>query len=312
MIPLPPNKILVTGASGFIGKHLTNKLSKNNYTVITVTRRSFPPISSTTNWFSILSKSIDTIIHLAARVHLMQDNATDPMAAYRETNTASTLNLAQQAADAGVRRFIFISSIKVNGEGLDIPYTEEMHPNPSDAYAVSKWEAEKGLLKIAQKTDMEIVILRPPLVYGDGVKANFLRMLQWINKGIPLPFGAIQNQRSLLYIGNLIDAIQICITHPSAANQTFLIGDSSPLSTSELIKKLAHYSHKPTRLFNIQPSVLRNTLALLGKKQEAKRLLSSLTLDNQHICNTLKWTPPFSTDEGLAQTVNALSSKDIK
>lgn len=302
------SQVLLTGAPGFIGRNLVRALIYEKYIVHPVSRTNFGEITPITNWSKLLSNDIDTIIHLAARVHLMQDTASDPLSAYRATNTTSTLNLARQAAEADVRRFIFLSSIKVNGEGRDTPYTEQDSPNPSDPYAISKWEAEQGLLEIAAKTGMEVVILRPPLVYGAGVKANFLRLIHWVEKGIPLPFGGIHNQRSLLYIGNLIDALRICIEHPSAANQTFLIADDIPLSIADLIRKIAVYLHKPSRLFNISPQILLPLLTLIGRKQEAERLLGSLLVDNQYICNTLNWKPPFSIDQGLEQTLNAYQS----
>ncbi|MDD5394695.1 MAG: SDR family oxidoreductase [Thiothrix sp.] len=295
---------LITGASGFVASHLCPKLADKGYTFRPISRTTFGNITPNTDWSSVIS-GVDCVIHLAARVHLMQDSATDPLAAYRATNTSSTLNLARQAATASVRRFIFLSSIKVNGEGRDTPYTEQDPPAPTDPYAISKWEAEQGLLEIAAKTGMEVVILRPPLIYGAGVKANFLRLMQWVEKGIPLPFGAVANQRSLLYIGNLVDAIRVCIEHPAATNQTFLVCDNEALSTAELIRKMAtHFQRKP-RLLNIPPAILLPLLTAIGRKQEAERLLGSLLLDNHKICQTLGWQLPFSVDAGLAQTVMA-------
>lgn len=302
-------KILVTGSSGFVGIYLCHLLQKHGHQLVPISRTNFGTIEPNTDWNSVI-QNVEIVIHLAARVHLMQDTATDQLSAYRAANTANTLNLARQAANMGMKRFIFLSSIKVNGEGRNIPYTEQDTPNPTDPYAISKWEAEQGLLKIAAETGMEVVILRPPLVYGEGVKANFKTMMQWVDKGLPLPFGRINNQRSLLYIGNLIDAIRICIDHPKAANQTFLISDGIPLSTSVLLHKLARYLQRPSRLFYLPPPLLLHSLALLGKRQEAKRLLSSLTLSNQLICNTLTWQPPYSTDSGLALTAQAYSSND--
>jgi UDP-glucose 4-epimerase len=279
-------------------------LSQHGYTLRSISRTTFGNITPNTDWSSVIS-GVNCVIHLAARVHLMQDSATDPLAAYRAANTASTLNLAHQAAAAGVRRFIFLSSIKVNGEGRDIPYTEQDPPAPTDPYAISKWEAEQGLLEIAAQTGMEVVILRPPLIYGAGVKANFLRLMQWVEKGIPLPFGAVTNQRSLLYIGNLVDAIRVCIEYPAAANQTFLLCDNEALSTAELIRKMAARFQRKPRLLNIPPAILLPLLTAIGRKQEAERLLGSLLLDNHKICQTLGWQPPFLVDAGLAQTVTA-------
>jgi UDP-glucose 4-epimerase len=296
--------VLITGASGFVASHLCPTLADKGFALHPISRTIFGEITPTTNWTNALA-GIDAVVHLAARVHLMQDSAADPLAAYRAANTASTLNLARQAAAARVRRFIFLSSIKVNGEGRNTPYTEQDVPSPTDPYAISKWEAEQGLLEISAQTGMEVVILRPPLIYGAGVKANFLRLMQWVEKGIPLPFGAVTNQRSLLYIGNLVDAIRTCVEHPAAANQTFLVCDNEAFSTAELIRKMAtHFQRKP-RLLNIPPAILLPLLTAIGRKQEAERLLGSLRLDNHKICQTLDWHPLFSVNTGLLQTVTA-------
>lgn len=300
---------MVSGANGFVGTQLTQNLAQTNYSVVPVTRQNFGDIASSSDWTQVLSGGVNVVIHLAARVHLMKDNATDPLTAYRTANTASTLNLARQAAAAGVRRFIFLSSIKVNGEGRETPYTELDTPNPTDPYALSKWEAEQGLLDIATQTGMEVVILRPPLIYGAGVKANFLRLMQWVEKGVPLPLGSIHNRRSLLYLGNLVDAIRICIEYPAAANQTFLVCDNTALSTTALIHKLAQQFGQTPNLLNIPPRLLQTLFSLIGRKQEAERLLGSLRLDNSKIRQTLNWQPPFSTDAGLAQTIAAYRKK---
>lgn len=295
---------LVTGATGFVGTHLISHLSKQGYLVSPISRANFGDITPFSDWGSALS-GIDTVIHLAARVHLMKDDTANPLAAYRTTNTASTLHLARQAAAAGVRRFIFLSTIKVNGEGLETPYTEQDIPAPGDPYAISKWEAEQGLQEIAAQTRMEIIILRPPLIYGPGVKANFLRLIQWVERGIPLPLGKVSNQRSLLYIDNLVDAIHTCIEHPAAANQTFLVCDNESLSTAELIRKMAVQFQRKPKLLNVPLTLLLPLFSMLGRKQEADRLLGSLLLDNRKIRQMLEWRPPFSIDEGLAQTIMA-------
>lgn len=296
--------ILVTGATGFVGTHLTSHLSTHGYHISPITRTGFGEITPSSEWGPVLS-GIDTVIHLAARVHLMKDDASDPLTAYRAVNTDSTLHLARQAAKAGVRRFIFLSSIKVNGEGREAPYTEQDTPAPGDPYAISKWEAEQGLQEIAAQTGMDIVILRPPLIYGPGVKANFLRLLQWVERGIPLPLGRVSNQRSLLYIGNLVNAIQICIEHPAAANQTFLVCDNEALSTAELIRKMSKQFQRNPKLLNVPLPILLPLFSILGRKQEADRLVGSLLLDNRKIRQMLGWRPPFSFDEGLAQTIMA-------
>lgn len=250
-------KALVTGATGFVGKALCAGLSASGYGVVPAVRcNSGLPhemvvgnLDASTDWRSALS-GCDAVVHLAARVHVMDDTSQNPLALYRETNTEATLNLARRAAQAGVKRFIFISTIKVNGEGRDEPYRETDAPAPKDAYAISKWEAEQGLQRIARETGLEVVILRPPLVYGPGVKANFLRLMRTVEKGWPLPLGAIRNRRSLLYLGNFVDAIRLCVEHPAAAGQTFLVDDGQPVSTPDLIRAVAHAMGRPARLLS--------------------------------------------------------------
>lgn len=224
----------MTGASGFVGQALCAELLRHGYCVRGAVRQvegrtalqevgesvAVGAINAATDWTAALD-GCEVVVHLAARVHVMDDKAVDPLAEFRETNTEGTLNLVRQAVRAGVKRFIFISSIKVNGEGRDAAYLETDTPAPADAYAISKWEAEQGLQRIAADTGLEVVILRPPLVYGPGVKANFLRLMQLVQKGWPLPLGAIHNRRSLLYLGNFVDAIRLCVEHPAAAGQTF-------------------------------------------------------------------------------------------
>ncbi len=227
------------------------------------------------------------------------------MRLYRATNTEATLNLARQAAQAGVKRFVFISSIKVNGEGRDAPYRETDAAAPEDAYAISKWEAEQGLRQIARETGLEVVILRPPLVYGPGVKANFQRLLQMVRRGWPLPLGAIHNRRSLLYLGNFVDAIRLCVEHPAAAGQTFLLDDGEPVSTPELIRAVARAMGRPARLLAVPVGVLEFAGALLGKRAAVARLTGSLWVDSSAIRSRLGWTPPFSMEAGLAATVAA-------
>ena len=238
--------IAVTGATGFVGQALCSHLLAHDHAVVPVVRHAsglageviVGNIDGATDWQPALS-GCDAVVHLAARVHVMDDTAHDPLALYRATNTDGTLNLARQAAAAGVKRFVFISSIKVNGEGRDAPYRETDMPAPEDAYAISKWEAEQGLQQIAADTGLEVVILRPPLVYGPGVKANFLRLLQTVKRGWPLPLGAVRNRRSLLFLGNFVDAIRLCVEHPAAAGQTFLLDDGQAVSTPELIRAVA-------------------------------------------------------------------------
>jgi UDP-glucose 4-epimerase len=245
----------------------------------------------------------DAVIHLAARVHVMRDTVADPLALYRATNTDATLNLARQAAQVGVKRFVFVSSIKVNGEGRDAAYREIDAPAPEDAYAISKWEAEQGLWQIAQETGMEVVILRPPLVYGPGVKANFRRLLDTVARGWPLPLGAIENRRSLLFLGNFVDAIRVCIEHPEAAGQTFLIDDGQPVSTPELVRAVAHAMRRPARVLAVPVGVLEFAGVLLGRRAAVARLTGSLWVNSSLIRSRLDWTPPYSMAAGLAETV---------
>ncbi|WML90399.1 SDR family oxidoreductase [Thiothrix lacustris] len=297
--------ILITGTTGFVGSALLPALSQHHQTR-PITRTEFGDLLPTTDYTAALTHA-DVVIHLAARVHVMQDTATDPLAAFRNTNTAGTLNLARQAAAAGVRSFIFLSSIKVNGEHTTAsnPFTTDDTHIPTDSYGISKYEAEQGLRELAVQTGMEVVIIRPPLVYGPGVKANFLSMMRWLHKGIPLPLGAIHNQRSLVALDNLVDLITTCIDHPAAANQTFLVSDGEDLSTTELLQRLSHALGKPARLLPIPQSWLETALTLVGKRAIAQRLCGNLQVDISKTRDLLGWTPPLSVDEALRQTAQA-------
>ncbi len=307
--------ILLTGHSGFIGSNLAKALLRHGYRMRAAGRRNAQApyhdfckvgcIDINTDWSSCL-RDIETVIHLAARVHILDDQATDPLSEFRKTNTEATLNLARQAAKSGIRRFIYISTIKVNGQQTPcgIPFTENDPPQPEDHYALSKLEAENGLYEIAAQTGMEVVVIRPPLVYGPGVKANFLRMLELLYSGLPMPFGAINNQRSLLYIENLIDLIMVCIEHPNAANQLFLAADGEDLSTAELLKRLSLFLGKPARLFKIPNWVMETGLKVAGKSDLATRLCGSLQVDISKAKKMLSWKPPYSVDEGLEKTAS--------
>lgn len=303
---------LITGATGFVGLALCQLLEQSAHTVYGVVRRSdavlpasVKPIvvSSIADLYThpILSE-IDVVIHLAARVHQMKDTSADPLSEFRSINTEATKNLAIAAQTAGVKRFVYLSSIKVNGDGQSEPYTEQSEPRPTDPYGISKWEAECALNDIATETGLEVVILRPPLVYGAGVRANFLSLMKLVQKGIPLPLGAVNNQRSLVYVGNLVDAIAQCATHPNAAGQTFLISDNTDLSTAELVKNLAKSLNKPIRLVKISPVLLTILAQIFGKTATVDRLFGSLTIDSSKIRQTLDWQPPFTLTQGLDQT----------
>ncbi|UOG92020.1 MAG: SDR family oxidoreductase [Candidatus Thiothrix sulfatifontis] len=322
--------ILLTGSTGFIGSSLTQHLHQKGYSIIAAVRQisdAFSPdikqvsvtdLLPSTNWTSAINK-VDTIIHLAARAHILKDQATDPLAAFRETNTYATLNLAQQAANAGVRRFIFISSIGVNGnQTYAQPFTADDDITPlapcgrgaegeglHTPYAISKHEAEIGLRQLATETGMEIVIIRPPLVYGANAPGNFGQLIKTVAHGIPLPLGNIHNQRSLVALPNLIDLITTCIDHPAAANQTFLVSDGEDLSTTELLQRLSRALGKPARLLPIPQSWLETALTLVGKRAIAQRLCGNLQVDISKTRDLLGWIPPVSVDAALRQTAQA-------
>lgn len=301
-------RVLVTGANGFVGRAVCVRLSAQGHDVVKGVRIAHEPdetsigdIDNATAWDAVL-KNCDAVVHLAARVHVMNETAVDPLIEFRRVNTAGTLNLARQAAAVGIKRFIYMSSIKVNGEaGI---FSGAMLAQPQDAYAQSKWEAETGLQAVAATTGLELVILRPPLVYGPGVSANFLRLLQSVNRRTPLPFGLIRNRRSLIYIGNLADAVSVSVTHPHAAGRTYLVSDGEDVSTPELIRLMAECLGRPARLLPVPPSWLRFAGGLIGKTAEVDRLLGSLALDSAPIREELGWLPPSSLYEGLQATAD--------
>jgi UDP-glucose 4-epimerase len=306
--------ILITGASGFVGTGLCHTLSKTtSHTVFAVYRSpqaslvpGIKPIF--VNTLADLNPhlhSIDVLVYLAARVHQMHDTAPDPLAAFRAVNTTATAQLAQAAAQAGVKRFIYLSSIKVNGEHTlpGQPFTAQDPPHPQDPYGISKAEAEIQLRQIAQETGLEVVIIRPPLIYGPGVKANFRSLITWVDRGLPLPLGAIDNRRSLVALPNLVDLILTCLTHPAAAHQTFLVSDDHDLSTTDLLKTMARAMGKPSRLIPIPSPWLQTLATLVGKPAVAQRLCSSLQVDIRPTQHRLNWIPPVSVDEAMVATV---------
>lgn len=264
-------------------------------------------ISPKTPWSQALI-DVDVVLHLAARVHVMRDKTTDSLAKFRRTNVQATLNLARQAAGFGVRRFVFVSSVKVNGESTlnNVPFTPEDSPSPVDPYGISKMEAERGLREIAAQSGMEVVIIRPPLVYGPGVKANFEALLRAIQRGWLLPFGAVHNKRSLVGIDNLVDFVVVCMTHPHAANQTFLVSDGQDLSTNELVRGLARALGVPARLLSVPVWVLRIIGALIGKKGAVQRVTGNLQLNISKANKLLGWVPPISVEEGLRRAVTGI------
>ncbi len=307
-------QVLITGANGFVGRALCAKAHADGLFIKGAVRSvqtlsddiesvATGEIDGNTDWRNAL-QDINVIVHLAARVHIMEDRASDPLQAFRKINVDGTLNLAKQAALAGVQRFVFISSIKVNGESTESgqAFHADDIPMPVDAYGISKREAEDALRQLASETGMEVVIIRPPLVYGVGVKANFYSMMRWLDKGIPLPLGAIHNQRSLVALDNLVDLIMTCIQHPAAANQTFLVSDGEDLSTSELLRRMATALGKPARLLPVPVWLLHKVASLLGKQAVAQRLCGSLQLDITKTQQVLNWTPPVSVTEALQKT----------
>lgn len=306
--------IAITGANGFIGSALLRRLRDDSCDVRPITR-SHPlrdgvtvgSMGAETDW-SVALEHIESVIHCAALVDVNGDTELARLR-YRETNVDGTLNLVRQAASAGVKRFVFLSTVKVLGEetSSDAPFQADDPPQPFDLYAISKREAEDGLKKIAQETGMEVVIIRPPLVYGPGVKGNFGTIMRWIAKGIPLPLGAIQhNRRSLVALDNLVDLIVTCIDHPAAANEVFLVSDGEDLSTTALLRRLAHTMDKPSRLLPVPARVLEAMAKATGKGDMARRLCGSLRVDISKTRTLLGWSPPVPVDQGLRDAVQRL------
>lgn len=310
-------KVLITGATGFVGRALVARALFEGLQIRVGARRrvSYWPsglecaptveLAPESDW-NIALDGVHTVVHLAARVHVMRDYAADTMAEFRRVNVAGTMTLARQAVDAKVRRLIFVSSIKVNGEGRQInrPYTAEDVPEPADPYGVSKYEAERGLVRLAEETGLEIVIIRPVLVYGPGVKGNFFSMLRWLHCGVPLPFGAVRNKRSLVALDNLVDLVLTCLRKPEAANQTFLVSDGEDLSTTELLQRAARAMNRPAHLFSVPTPLLRAGATLLGRRAAMTRLCGSLQVDIAKTQRLLGWAPPVSVEQGLQETVN--------
>lgn len=319
------HRVFLTGASGFVGSAVLRRLLAEDMPTVATLRGNSPSLPAAvqavrfesfdeaSQWGEAL-RGCDTVVHCAARVHVMNDTEADPLAAFRRVNVHGTLNLARQAVAAGVRRFIFVSSIKVNGEGTAVgqPYTADDSPQPQDPYGISKMEAEAELQALAKASGLEVVIIRPVLVYGPGVKANFEAMMRWLSKGVPLPFGAIDNRRSLVALDNLVDLILTCVDHPAAANQVFLVSDGEDLSTTALLRRMGQALGVPPRLLPIPAWVLSGGASLLGRTALSKRLCGSLQVDIEKTRKVLGWQPPVSVDAALratAQHFQELSNK---
>jgi nucleoside-diphosphate-sugar epimerase len=352
--------VLVTGANGFVGHNLCAELTEREFPVRSAVRDSshkhglgykvvkVADICRTTDWSAALN-GVDAVIHLAARVHVMKDKSADPLTEFFKVNLYGTSNLAQQAASAGVKRLVYVSSIKVNGEQTaPIPtlspdpsdettghstkranyarqvagyplkgegknaFLESDEPDPQDPYGMSKWRAEQDLQRIAGETGLEVVIVRPPLVYGPGVKGNFVRLLAAIDRGIPLPLAGANNARSLVYVGNLVDALITCATHPAAAGQTYLVSDGDDVSTAMLVDMIARSLGRSSRAFNFPPGLLRATASLLGRAEQMDRLFGSLRVNDEKLRRELGWTPPYSMEQGLRATADWYRARQFR
>jgi nucleoside-diphosphate-sugar epimerase len=314
---LTSNRIAVTGATGFIGRALCSQLQASGAAPRAIIREGAPErpkdwsdvvavgdIGPDTSWTAALA-GVDCVVHCAARVHVMRETGADPLAAFRQVNVAGTRRLAEAAAAMGVRRLVYLSSIKVNGDSTlaGAMFSHDDIPAPEDPYGVSKWEAEVALQEVAADSSLEMVIVRPPLVYGPGVKANFLRLVRLVRNGVPLPLGSVKNKRSLVSLDNLVDLLIRCTEHPAAAGQTLLASDGQDLSTPELIRGLAAAMGRSARLLPVPPALLRLGGRLSGRLDEVERLIGSLQVDIEHTCQTLDWKPPVAVAEGLRRAM---------
>lgn len=308
-------KILITGATGFVGSSLIQRLLKEDVRLIAtvldgeatehlptvVERVVVQPLSESIDYSTSL-QHVDIVIHLAARVHIMQDTATDSLQEIRKVNLHGTERLARQAARAGVKRFVYISTIKVHGEETDTPYYEDSLLAPLDPYGTSKAEAEAALWRVAEETGLEVAIIRPPLVYGPGVKANFRQLISYVRRGVPLPFASICNKRSFIYVDNLADALVCCAIHPIVIGRTYLVSDGEDVSTPELIRLVASALGVSARLFPFPLGLLRIAGRILGKSAAIERLIGSLRVDSSKIRREQGWQPPFTMEQGLKET----------
>jgi len=311
--------ILVTGASGLVGYALCSEMRERAIKFRPVIRGAVSVASQAaitktigpcTDWRVDL-KAIDTVVHLAARVHMVRDVSVDALREYRIANVDATLNLARQCAEAGVRRFVYLSSIKVNGEWTaGRPFSVIDPAAPADPYGASKLEAEQGLHELSRETGLEVVVIRPPLVYGPRVRANFLQLMRWVSRGVPLPLASVDNRRSMVFVDNLVDLILRCVTHPDAPGRTFLVSDDHDVSVPELVRSLAAAMGKRSRLIHVPPSMLMMLARLVGKIGTAERLLNSLQVDIEQTKNVLNWTPPYTFESGIEKTVKYFLEQD--
>jgi UDP-glucose 4-epimerase len=307
--------ILVTGASGFVGRALLPRLAADGYRVRATVRRpgtelpagvhavAIGDLTDEPDWRIVLA-GVDAVVHLAARAHVLDERSPDAFALYRAANTLPTLRLAEAAAAAGVRRLVFVSSVRVHGSRTaGAPFDESSPLAAEDPYGRSKVDAERGLAEIARTSRLEVVVLRPPLVYGPGVRGNFGRLARLVARGVPLPFGAVRNRRSLVYVGNLADVIARSLAHPAAAGRTLMVSDGEDVSTAELVRRIARALGRPPRLVPVPPALLRAAGALAGRREDVARLLDDLVVDSTLLRRTLGWKPPHTLDEGLAATM---------
>lgn len=314
--------VLITGANGFIGRALCARMLSEGWQIRGAVRSKaraadlpvgvkivqIGSIAPETDWSHALS-GVDTVVHLAGRTHIMNESAPDPLSEFRKINVDGTERLARSTAVLGVRRLIFISSVKVNGEqtgsirdGSKLMFSERDTPNPQDAYAQSKWEAEQVLNRLAEEIGLKVVILRPPLVYGSGMGANFLRLMQIVHRGIPMPLASVKNARSFVYVGNLADAIVTCVSHPKAPGRTFLVSDGEEVSTPDLIRRIAAAFDRPARLVPFPIPLMRLGGKLTGRTADVDRLVGSLVVDSSSIRRELDWAPPYTMSQGLSET----------
>ncbi|MEQ9107767.1 MAG: SDR family oxidoreductase [Limnobacter sp.] len=309
MVEVRGQRILVTGATGFVGHRVCALLESMGAEVVKTSRapRSEPnlfqvdPLGPNSNWKDAL-QGCHAVVHLAARVHVMNDESANPLHEFRLANTAGTLQLARQSAQCGVKRLVFVSSIKVNGEAGE--FTVDSQPNPIDPYGISKFEAEQQLFEFSKQSGLEVTVVRPPLVYGPGVRANFLKLLGAVARGIPLPFGAVHNKRSLVFVGNLASAIASCVQHPNAVGRVFLVSDNADVSTAQLVREMANALGRKPNLLPVPPALIETVAALLGKRAAVQRLLGNLTVSPQVLCDELNWSPPFTLQAGMKETVD--------